>query len=634
MKSGQKILAVLLLVAALVLINYLASAARLRADLTAEQTYTLSPGSRALLAKIEEPITLHFYFTRSLRDNPRVSYIKNYATRVEELLRQYVAASGGKLKLVVTDPKPDTSEEEAATRARVAGQPLGDGEKLFFGLVATQADQEKAIEFFSPQREPFLEYDLSKLIHAVQLVSRPKLGLLTSLPLRAPAFNMPGMPRQPQQQGQVVATEWEQSFEIVEVQAGATELPAGLDALAVIHPQGVSEQLLFAIDQFVLGGKPLFLALDPSSRHFATQGRQMAMYGQPAQNIASNLPRLLAAWGVAFDPKRVVGDLDRAYLVQTQNGTASFPAWLDLGPENLSRDFLPTNDIKSLLFLEAGAFTLTPPARLEVVPVVETGARSGDLDAMLMQFGQAAEVTRQVKPDGKTRVLAALLRGTFQTAFPEGAPKPAAPKPETPDAIPEAPNPQPSAPALAASAQPGSVFLVADTDWLLDEASLDPRYLRAGIAYPINGNLSFATNALEFLGGSRDLISLRGKGTSQRPFEVIRRMELAAQADYQDRLDELEGRLQGVQQRLTELLQSQKDQTRIVATPQMQAEIEQFRIEEVKMKSERRAIRQSLREGIERLQNTLILLNLVTVPGFVVVGGLWFFHRRSKRQRG
>ncbi len=631
MKFGKKTLAVVLLVAALVLINYLASAARLRVDLTAEQTYTLSPGTRALLAKVEEPITLQFYFTRSLRDNPRVSYIKNYATRVEELLRQYVAASGGKLKLVVIDPKPDTPEEEAATRARVTGQPLGDGEKLFFGLVATQADQEKTIEFFSPQREPFLEFDISKLIHTVQLVSKPKLGLVTSLPLRAPAFNMPGMPRQ--QQGQVVAAEWEQSFEIVEVQATATELPAGLDALAVIHPQGVSEQLQFAIDQFVLGGKPLFLAVDPSSRHFATQGRQMSMYGQPAQNISSDLPRLLAAWGVAFDTKRVVGDLDRAYLVQTQNGTASFPAWLDIGPENLSRDFLPASDLTSLLFLEAGGFTLTPPTGLEALPVVQTGTRSGEIDAMLMQFGQAAEVCRQVKPDGKKRTVAALLRGTFKTAFPEGAPKAAAPAKPDDAAAPKPAESTPEVAALKESKQPGTVFLVGDTDWLLDEASLDPRYLRAGIAYPINGNLSFATNALEFLGGSRDLISLRGKGTSQRPFEVIRRMELAAQADYQDRLDELEGRLQGVQQRLTQLLQNQKDQTRLVATPEMQKEIEQFRVEEARMKTERRAIRQTLREGIERLQNTLIALNLIAIPGLVAVGGVWFFPRRTKRQR-
>lgn len=632
MKSGQKTLAVVLLVAALVLVNYLATAARLRVDLTADQTYTLSPGTRRLLAKVEEPITLQLYFSRSLRDNPQISSIKAYATRVEELLRQYVAASHGKLTLLVTDPKPDTPEEEAATRARVTGQPLGDGTKLFFGLVATQADQEKAIEFLAPNREAFLEYDLSRLIHSVQLATRPKLGLLTSLPLRAPAFAMPGMPRQ---QGQVVAEEWEQSYEIVEVQPTATELPAGLDALAIIHPQNVGEPLLYAIDQFVLAGKPLFLALDPSSRHFAGQSRQMGMFGGGQNpNASSDLPRLLGAWGVTFDAKHVAGDLDLAYLLPTEDGTVSMPVWLSLRADNLAPNFIPANGVKDLLFIEAGTFALQPPAGLEALPVVETGPRNGRVDTFLLQLGQTGELARQVKPTGQKQALAVLLRGTFKTAFPDGAPQPAEPAKAAPDAkAAPAPATPPTAPALKESAQPGTVFLVGDSDWLLDDYSLDSRYRRAGIVMPFNDNLAFATNVLEFLGGSRDLIDLRGKGTAQRPFEVIRRMELAAQAEYQDRLDELEGRLRTVQQRLSTLLQNQKDQTRLVATPEMQAEIEQFRAEEARMRSERRAIRQSLREGIERLQNTLIVLNLAVVPGLVGLAGIWFFRRRSARHR-
>jgi ABC-type uncharacterized transport system involved in gliding motility auxiliary subunit len=629
MKSGKNISAVVLLVAALVLVNYLASSARIRFDLTADRTYTLSDGTRRLLDKIEEPITLQLYYTRSLRDNPRITFIKNYATRVEELLRQYAASSKGKIKLVVTDPRPDTPEEEAAARSRVTGQPLGDGTKLFLGLVATQADQQKTIEFFAPNREPFLEYDISKLIHSVQLINKPKLGLLSSIPLKGSQYSMPGMPRQ---QGQVVAEEWGQNFEIVEVQPSASELPAGLDALAVIHPQSLSDQMQFCIDQFVLSGKPLFLALDPSSRHFAEQKRQMQMYGAQPNNSSSDLPRLLSAWGVGYDSKKVAGDLDLAYIAQTQNGTSSMPAWIGLQATNISKDFIPGNGIKEMLFLEAGAFTLNPPSGLEAIPIVETGTRRGTIDTMMMQMSQTADLSRQVRPDGKKRVLAAMLRGSFKTAFPDGPPK----TPEPPKGEGNAAQPKPESQqstAIKESKQPGSVFIVGDSDWLLDEASLDTRYRSAGIVMPFNDNLAFATNVVDYLGGSRDLISLRGKGSSQRPFEVIRRMELDAQAAYQDRLDELEGRLQAVQQRLSELLQKQKDQTRLIATAEMQAETEKFRAEEATMRSERRAIRQTLREGIERLQNTIIGFNMIVVPGLVVIGGLWFFQRRTKRQR-
>jgi len=631
-QSGRKMLSVALLFAGLVLVNYVTSAFAGRLDLTAEGIFTLSPGTRSLLKKVEEPVNLQFYFSRSSRNLP--VRFKNYATRVEELLRQYARAAGGKVKLTVIDPKPDSKEEEAATKSGVTGQPLGDGTSIYFGLVAQQADLEKAIAFFSPQRESFLEYDVSQLLYTVQQFNKPKLGLLTALPLRAPAFAMPGMPQQP---GQVVAEEWARTYEIVEVQPTATELPAGLEALAVIQPQNLPEKLLFAIDQFVLAGKPVFVAVDPSSRASRNQSRQMSMMGQQP-NVSSDLPRLLAAWGVTFNPQNVVGDLDLASTVQTQQGTSSFPTWLTLRRENLNRQFVPASDVKAMILADAGSFTVAKTEGIDATTVIETSTRSGDVNAFLLQFGEQADLSRQVKPDGKKKTLAVLLHGNFKTAFPGGAPKePAKPKSDKSDPSenpkPETPNPKPESTALAVSAKPGTVFLIADTDWLFDDYSLDPRYRRAGILVPINDNLTFATNVLDYLGGSNDLISIRGKGTALRPFEVFRKMEVAAQAQYQERLETLETRLQDVQRRLSDLLKGQKDTAVLVATPQMQAEIDQFRAEEVKMRSERREIRHALREGIERLQNWLIVFNLLTVPACVIVDGVWFFSRRNRRRK-
>ena len=629
-QSGRKTLSVVLLFAALVLVNYVTSAFAGRLELTAEGSFTLSPGTRSLLKKVEEPVTLQFYFSRSSRNLP--VRFKNYATRVEELLRQYARAAGGKVKLTVVDPKPDSKEEEAATKSGVTGQPLGDGTSIYFGVVAQQADLEKAIAFFSPQRESFLEYDISQLLYTVQQFNKPKLGLLTALPLRAPAFSMPGMPQQP---GQVVAEEWARTYEIVEVQPSATDLPAGLDALAVVQPQNLPEKLLFAIDQFVLSGKPVFVAVDPSSRASRSQSRQMSMMGQQP-NVSSDLPRLLAAWGVSFNPQMVVGDLDLASTVQTQQGTSSFPTWLTLRKENLNRQFVPASDVKAMILADAGSFTIAKTDGIEATTVIETSTRSGNVNAFLLQFGEQADLSRQVKPDGKKKVLAVLLHGTFKTAFPEGAPKdapkPTAPKPDA-SAVALAKAETASAPALTVSAKPGSVFLIADTDWLFDDYSLDPRYRRAGILVPINDNLAFATNVLDYLGGSNDLISIRGKGTALRPFEVFHKMEVAAQAQYQERLETLETRLQEVQRRLSDLLKGQKDTAVLVATPEMQNEIDKFRAEEVQMRSERREIRHALREGIEALQNWLIVFNLLTVPLCVIADGVWFFTRRNRRRK-
>lgn len=630
MNSGKKLLSFVLLAVALVLVNYLALSLSTRADLTAEQSYTLSDGTKNLLKKLDEPVTLKLYFSRSLKNLP--IWFKNYATRVEELLRQYQSASGGKVKLVVIDPKPDSKEEEAATKAGITGEPLGDLGSLYFGLVAELADQQKNIPLLTPNREQFLEYDISQLIFTVQQVVKPKLGLLSSLPLQGGGMTMAmgGMPQQ--QPGQVVAEEWARTYEIVEIQPTADELPAGLDVLAVIHPQNLSDKLQFAIDQFVLGGKPVLVALDASSVHFRSQSRQMGMMGgQPPQNVTSNLPRLLSAWGVTFDPNQVVGDFELASMVRAQRGTTSMPSWLTLRPANVAASFVPTSAVKTLNFIDAGAFTVAKTEGVEFTPVIETTTQSGFVPGMMLQFEQA-DLAKTLKATGDKKILAGLLRGTFKTAFPDGAPKAAAA--DKKDGDKPAEPAKPAAPALAKSEKPGTVFLVADTDWLLDNFSLRKiAFLGQQAIQPLNDNLTLGSSLLEFLGGSTDLISIRGKGSAQRPFEVIRKMEVEAQAQYQAQLQALEDKLQGVQKKLNELVQSQKDKSVLIATPEMQAEIERFRTEEAKMKSERREIRAALRTDIESLQNKLIALNLLAVPVLVALFGWWFFHRRNTRPR-
>ncbi|MES2695629.1 MAG: GldG family protein, partial [Verrucomicrobiota bacterium] len=270
MKFGSKTIAIVLLLVGLVLVNYLASSIPVRVDATAESIYSLSSGTKAMLGKIEEPVAIDLYFSKDASGLP-IAY-KNYAARVQEMLRQYVRASRGKLTLNVINPRADTPDEEKATAAGLQPQMAQQGgEPFYFGLIVTQADQQKTVPAFSPQREQFLEYDLSKLVYSVQQIDKRKLGLITSLPLQGTSpqeMQMMMMMRRQPQPSQMVMEELGQSFQVVTVEATATELPAGLDILLVAHPQNVSPKLQYAIDQFLLGGKPVVLAVDPSSQHF------------------------------------------------------------------------------------------------------------------------------------------------------------------------------------------------------------------------------------------------------------------------------------------------------------------------------------------------------------------------------
>lgn len=628
MKLGSKALAVILLFVGLVLVNFLASSLPARVDLTAESIYSLSPGTRALLGKIEEPITLDLYFSKDATGLP-IAY-KNYATRVQEMLREYVRAGHGKITLNVITPRADTPEEERATAAGLTPQVAQTGgEQFFFGLVVTQADQQKTVPAFTPQREQFLEYDLSKLIYGVQQLDKRKLGLLTSLPLQGTP-QMPMMARRGQEP-QFIIDEWQQSFEIVTIEAGATELPASLDALAVIHPQNVTPKLQFAIDQFLLAGKPVFLCVDPSSQYFKRLGGQQAMFGGPQPNVASNLPTLLGGWGLTYDAQQVVGDVENATQVQTQGGgIARYPIWLNLRRDSFNAQSLPTAQLSSMLFIEPGSVSLPTGSTLTFAPLVQTSAQAGDVPAASLQFAQPDEIARQITPSGK-KTIAALVTGKFKTAFPQGAPA-VEPKPgEKKDEPKPADAPKPAAPALTESKATSTLLVVTDTDWLFDDYSVRKfNFFGQTAADPFNDNLAFAANSLDFLGGSRDLVSIRGKGNSLRPFTVVRAMEAKAQKQYQQKLTELEARLSSVQSKLTELQGKKSEGNRLIASPEVARAIEDFQKQSATIRAERRQIRRALREDIDALENRLLLVNLLASPVLIAAFGLWLY--RARRQ--
>ncbi|MCZ2152742.1 MAG: hypothetical protein LC114_02385, partial [Bryobacterales bacterium] len=248
------------------------------------------------------------------------------------------------------------------------------------------------------------------------------------------------------------------------------------------------------------------------------------------------------------------------------------------------------------------------------------------LPAMTLQFAQPDEVARQITPSGK-KTLAVLITGKFTTAFPDGAPK-AEPPADANAKEPKPPEPA-AAPALKDSTSSSTLFVIADTDWLFDDYSVERfNFLGTQAARPLNDNLAFASNSLEFLGGSKDLISLRGKGSSVRPFTVVRNLEIEAQKRYQDQLSALESRLSDVQKKLSDLQGKSTEGNRLIATPEVQKAIEDFQTQQATMRGERREIRKALREDIEFLENSLLAINLTAPVILVILFGFWFQRRR------
>ncbi len=626
MKTTSKGIALLLLLAGLIMVTIITSFIPGQVDLTAENIYTLSDGSKALLKKIEEPVTIDYYFRRSAEEVP--IQFKNYATRVEALLRQYESAGAGNIVVNIIDPKPDTEEEEEAIRSGISNQQLPGGENFFFGLKAIQAEQEEIIPIFNLQRESFLEYDISRTIHRVQQLDLPKLGVVSSLPVISgyqPGMMPPG--RQPPEDW-VFIQELRESFSIEQVAADANKLPDDLDMLAIVHPSGLSDSLLYEIDQFTLSGKPVFIAVDPSSniQKRSMNQQQMMMGGMP--NTSSNLPRLFDKWGIDYDPVYFVADLQYAESVVAGPGGSRvrYPAWLKI--DQLSGEAPPTADLNHMFLVEPGSFSLREDSGLTLTPLLESSGQSERLMASLLNFTSPDALARQVDPSGETHVLAGILHGKLTTAFPDGRPKVEIKEGEDKEE-------EGDGEFLTESMGESTLVLIADTDFMADSFSVRRiNFLGMQGIQPLNDNIAFVSNVLEYLAGSEDLISLRGKGTVVRPFKVVGELEMMAQQKFKEEYEDLQAELSEVQAKLRQLQEKQGDQRRLVAGSEVRQLIEDYRAEEADKRAALRGIRKKLREDIESLERNLALINLLTVPCLIGIAGVGFFYARHKRQRG
>lgn len=264
-----------------------------RLDLTEQRIHTMSDGTRQILAAIPDTITMRLFYSRRL--GAEVPVFGAYADRVTAIMREYVAIAGGKLRLEILDPEPFSEIEDRALGYGLQGVPVDQsGEQVYFGLVAVNLlDDERTIGFLQPDRERFLEYDLTKLLWELSNPRRAVLGVMSSLPLNGDPrammmrFGSVGQPYAVMQQLRQVAN-------VKDVTVDAQVIDPDIQVLLVAHVQGLTEATHYAIDQFVMRGGKLILLVDP---HSEGQAARPNSAGQGATRTGSSLKRLLHAWG-------------------------------------------------------------------------------------------------------------------------------------------------------------------------------------------------------------------------------------------------------------------------------------------------------------------------------------------------
>jgi gliding motility-associatede transport system auxiliary component len=619
----------LILISANVIIDRFSTA---RLDLTAEHLYTLSPGTLHTLARIDEPITLRFYYSNRLGDE--VPAYGVYAQRVRELLEQYVAAAHGRLRLEIYNPQPFSNVEDQAVAFGLQAVPLdAEGDQVYFGLAATNStDDQQVIAFFSPERERFLEYDLTKLIHSLAFPKKTVVGLISSLPLEGDmTAMMQGRPSQPM----AVIQQLQQLDKVEPLSATIDAIPADVDVLMLVHPQHLPPKTLFAIDQFVLKGGKALVFVDP---HSELQAAELSRTNPPGSPAASNLAPLFKAWGLEMLPKVVAGDRRDAQRVSVpMPGRAEEPldyiAWLNLHAANLNRNDMITADLSHLTMASAGIIEPLPGAKTKIEPLITTSPDSTKIPVdKLAGIPDVAGLLADFKPDGKRYILAAHVTGMAQTAFPDGPPKPPAAT-KSGEAAPAA-KPATAATWLKQSAHPINVVVVADTDLLDDRIWVQSQdFFGRRVLVPLANNGDFVANAIDVLAGGEDLVGLRSRGTTARPFEVVDHIRREAQARYSAEEQALRQKLKATEAKLADLTGKDQADSQAALSPEQTRTIEQFRADMLQTRRQLREVQAALRNNIQRLKEGLEFLDIALIPIIVAVIAIVVGAVRLRRRR-
>jgi len=617
LKSLTGIAGLAVFLAIVIAANMLLADARVRKDLTKEKLYTLSDGTRNLLANLPRDVTLKFYFSRGNEDAPIP--LKHYGERILDLLNEYKLTAKGRVTLEVFDPKADSEEEEWAQRYGLTGQPMGimgSGDNIYLGLVAVSGTKEAALPFFAPSQEPRLEYLLTRMIAETTTEKKPLVGVLSSMPVMGDFGAPPSMAQG--KEPWVSISELMGEYEVRPVLLQREKIPDGIDTLVVIHPKDLPDDMLYLIDQFVLRGGRLIAFMDPVCLADAESATP-----DPSGYLGarSDLNKLTKAWGFEMDGGQVIADPQASTPVRFSTGQAERSmTWLTLRKGNLDRKDIVTGSLELMMVPFAGAFKGAPAEGLTAETLLQTSPEAGLMNALSSTMSMGASAQDFVKA-GKPLPIALRLAGKFKTAFPGGKP-----------ADTNTPTDATAATHLNESAKDGVVVLVGDVDCIFDRFAVEQaNFFGRKINQVSNDNINFLVNLVEQLSGSDALIGLRGRDAFRHPFTRVVAMEEKAAARWREEETKLQQKLRDTQARLQELQRTKDADQKYVMSPEQQRELEQFRTQQFETRKQLKAVRKSLRSEIEDLGLKLKLANIALMPALVAFVGMAAGLRHRRR---
>lgn len=634
-----------------IFVNFIAGAVGLRADLTENNLYTLSDGTKSILKRLDTPVEIRYYANDT--SDFMTPAEQAYSLRVEELLSEYQKAAGGTVRVKKLNPEPSTDAEDSAILDGLQrGMSQMSGGEIFLGIAVTCVDETETLPFLPARPETLLEYDLTRAIARVHDGAGSVVRIMTTMQIGG------GFSGNPMGGGGATppwffVEDLRKDFTVEFLPATATEIPADTETLIVLHPYDVADEAQFAIDQYLLKGGKVIVAVDPSffyARAMGAGGGNPMMGGGgggPAPN--SNLAKLFTAWGVDYDDTKVVADLKHSTEIMRQGYFV--PTFITLNQDSMPADDPIVNFVSNAQFLAPGGFLITPPEGVTKTDLVVTSTETqlvGAFEADPTQEEAIRSLRENFEPSGTSFSIISRLSGNFTTAFPEGDPG-ATDDPENAEA------PEDSAEedekegeekaaeeteakqddSLKASEKEGIVLLISDVDFLYDavcvQLSTIPG-LNIRIPQPLNGNLSLAQNAIDQLSGDPALINIRSRGSSRRPFTKLNEWLSEAESKFRGELSQFEDKARDAEQRINDILsQTPGDVQDALLSLEVQSELETLREQQVEMNRKVRELNKEMKRDFDLAQMLIKLITTGLMPALVILVGVFLAVSRRLR---
>ncbi len=593
----------------LIAVNFIGSFCSVKYDVTAEQLFTLSDNTTEALKKLDKQVNIRFYYSKDLEENTQ--YQKTFAKHISSLLSEIERISNGNIRVEKLNPSESLSIVSAAELDGVEGVQLASGSKQFFGLAFSYLDKTESIQRLTSLDEKNIEYQIIRNIIKIIKIKKKVIGVISPLPVLGvnPTAKLVKAGNYEIFKPWVAFNELKEDFILKKLPIDINKIE-GVDALAIIHPVGLSPKTKFLIDQYILKGGKVFIALDPFSFNLTKVAKKNKAYEVMTK---STLPAMLNNWGITLDTKAVLADTQYATTIKKVSDIRTYinvPVFKD---KAFNQKSPITSTLNKVNFIYPGGFVLKPKNGVIKSILITSTKDSSLINNKIAETATSAFTS--FKADKLSYPVAIKISGKWKTAYPNYVGE---------DKV----------NSLTESAKEGTIILVSDTDFMENQYTVIQQENAYGAKYniPRNDNINFLHNIFDNLCGDENLTKIRSRQALSKPFSVLEKIERDAQSKFKDEMTQLQEELLLAQKKIQDLQALKDKDNQTVLSPDQKRELEIFkRKQQVAMKKVEK-YKKTYQDAIDKIVNKLKLINIFAMPIFVIIIGLIIALIARKRQ--